>query len=118
MALLTLLPLAAGCSQPSAPTETADSAQLSATETAAAESVAAADNKNCPIMGHPVSAEGGSTTWNGKTIGFCCDGCKPKFEALSDDEKAAKLAEADKGDHADDGAAGSEAASASEETQS
>ena len=121
MALLTVLPLAAGCSQPGAPTETADSAQPSATETSAAEPVAAADNKNCPIMGHPVSAEGGSTTWNGKTIGFCCDGCKPKFEALSDDEKAAKLAEADKGehgDHADDSAAGSEATGASEETQS
>ena len=124
MALFTVLPLAAGCSQPSAPTETTDSAQPSATETAAAESSAATDNKNCPIMGHAVSAEGGSTTWNGKTIGFCCDGCKPKFEALSDDEKAAKLAAADKdehgdhADHGDHGEAGSTEAAASEETQS
>jgi len=114
LALLTVLPFAAGCSQPTAPTETADSAQSSETEIA---------NKNCPIMGHEVSAEGGMTTWNGKTIGFCCEGCKPKFEALSDDEKAAKLAAADEGEHGDHadhdhGDESSEAAAASEETQS
>ena len=57
------------------------------------------DNRNCPIMGHAVTADGGTVTWNGKTIGFCCDGCKPEFEKLSDEDKTAKLAEADKADH-------------------
>jgi hypothetical protein len=120
MALLTVLALAVGCSQSTAPT---DSAQPSASETADA-SAAVTDNRNCPIMGHAVSAAGDTTTWNDKTIGFCCDGCKPKFEALSDDEKAAKLAAADKdehsdhAEHSDHGDAGPAETGASEETRS
>lgn len=49
-------------------------------------------NTLCPIMGHEVAANGGSTTWNGQTIGFCCEGCLPKWDKLSDEDKAAKLA--------------------------
>lgn len=50
-------------------------------------------NATCPMMGDEVDAEGEVAEWNGETIGFCCEGCKPKFEALSPEEQAAKLAE-------------------------
>lgn len=50
-------------------------------------------NANCPMMGNPVAADGGSVEFQGHTIGFCCEGCAPKFEKLSDKEKLAKLAE-------------------------
>lgn len=50
-------------------------------------------------MGHPVAADGGTSSWDGKTIGYCCEGCKPKFDTLSDNVKAAKLAKADNADH-------------------
>lgn len=48
-------------------------------------------NANCPMMGDPVEADSAVTEWNGKKVGYCCDGCKGKFEALSDAEKTAKL---------------------------
>lgn len=38
-------------------------------------------NKECPVKeGKPVKAEL-TTTHKGKEIGFCCKGCKGKFEA-------------------------------------
>jgi hypothetical protein len=52
-------------------------------------------NAFCPIMFHAISGKGEVTTWNEKSIGYCCDGCKEKFEALSDDDKKAALAKAD-----------------------
>lgn len=91
-AFCAALALNVGCAQHSAPVEISDGSSP-------ATATAKADNKNCPIMGHPVAEDGGSSTWNGKTIGYCCEGCKPKFEALSDDEKAAKLAKADATNH-------------------
>lgn len=48
-------------------------------------------NEYCPMMGGKISEEGGTVEWDGKTIGFCCDGCDEKFMALSDEEKAEKL---------------------------
>jgi hypothetical protein len=51
-------------------------------------------NEYCPIMGGKVSEDGGTVEWNDKTIGFCCDGCDEKWLALSDEEKAEKLAAA------------------------
>ncbi len=51
-------------------------------------------NENCPIMGQPVKAGGGSVEWNGKMVGFCCPGCIKKWDALSNDAKATKLTEA------------------------
>ncbi|MFN3159196.1 MAG: hypothetical protein ACE37I_07765 [Rubinisphaera brasiliensis] len=78
-----------GCSQPVA---------VSPTEHAAEQSHAAAAastvNEYCPIMGGKVTEAGGTVDWNGKTIGFCCDGCDEKWEALSEEEKAEKLAAA------------------------
>ena len=50
-------------------------------------------NAKCPMMGNAVTAEGGTASFAGQTIGFCCDGCGPKFAKLSDIEKVAALAE-------------------------
>jgi hypothetical protein len=48
-------------------------------------------NANCPIMGNEVEADGGSTTWDGKEVGFCCGKCVGKFEAMDDAQKQAAL---------------------------
>ena len=60
---------------------------------------AAPVNSLCPIMGHEIAADGGSTTWNGQTVGFCCEGCLPKWIALSEEEKAAKISTANQPSH-------------------
>ena len=57
---------------------------------AAAEETPKPVNAKCPIMGGEAKATV-TTTWNGKTIGFCCKPCIPKWNALSDEQKAAKL---------------------------
>ncbi|WP_164104497.1 hypothetical protein [Candidatus Laterigemmans baculatus] len=77
-------------------------------------------NKSCPIMGGDLDTEL-TRQWNGKTVGFCCDGCPEDWDALSEEEKAEKFAEAseaeghdhgdhDHGDHDHDHAPASEAA--------
>ena len=54
-------------------------------------------NESCPMMGGEPTPEL-TRQWEGKTIGFCCEGCPEKWDALSEEEKAAKLAEASRGD--------------------
>ena len=54
--------------------------------------IATVVNTICPIMGHEVTDDGGRAEFDGKTVGFCCPGCIDKWEALSDEEKTAKLA--------------------------
>ena len=79
------------------------STALTSSCTNQAEAVAAAPiNKVCPIMGGKVTPEGGSTTWNDELIGFCCASCIPDWNELSDEEKASKLAEANRGELNDD----------------
>lgn len=85
LASIVLMSLVVGCAQSSSQPTT--------------ESTVAV-NSHCPIMGGDVTEDGGRAEWNGKTIGFCCPDCEPKWEALSDEEKAEKLAAAD-GGHAD-----------------
>lgn len=86
-ASIALLGLLAGCTQ--------------GTSAPSSEAAAATVNTHCPIMGGEVTPEGGTTQWNGQTIGFCCDGCEPKWDALSDEAKGEKLAAAE---HADESA--------------
>lgn len=50
-------------------------------------------NKICPIMGGEVQSDGGSTAWNGKTVGFCCPGCVEEWMELDESQKAQKLME-------------------------
>jgi hypothetical protein len=49
-------------------------------------------NANCPGMGEAVDPEVASYDWNGKQVGFCCNGCIEDFAGLSEDEKVAALA--------------------------
>lgn len=75
----------AGCAEQKA---TDTSAQTASTSTAGV------DNQYCPVMGGKVTPDGGTVEWQGKTIGFCCPECIEEFQAMSDSEKAAALAEA------------------------
>ena len=55
-----------------------------------------ADNAACPMMGNKLPAAGVATaqsrTYKGKTIGFCCAPCGPKWDKLADAEKDALMA--------------------------
>ncbi|MCA9173711.1 MAG: hypothetical protein KDB14_04420 [Planctomycetales bacterium] len=83
LAIATLL----GCTSPSdsptaetaAPTESID--------------LTAIANAKCPIMGGKPNGKL-AANYEGKTIGFCCEGCPEKWAALSDAEKSEKLAAA------------------------
>ena len=81
VALAGLL-VAAGCNDPAEP--------------AGGNGLVKADNAACPIMDNPLKAEGvpadQTRTYKGKTIGFCCAPCGPKWDALSDTEKDALMA--------------------------
>ena len=49
-------------------------------------------NVVCPMVpAHEADSEV-TVRWNDKTIAMCCKGCIGKWEALSDDVKATKLA--------------------------
>lgn len=104
LSLLAVIAIMAGCAGDTTVStdDVADTDSEATSETGSETPEAVStDNSNCPIMGHAVTAEGGSIEWNGKTIGFCCEGCKPEFEKLSDEDKTAKLAEAEKADHSE-----------------
>jgi len=89
LGLLTI----AGCG------ETADVSEDTASTDVDSSAVLAAVNEHCPIMGSEVTDDGGRTDWNGQTIGFCCPGCIDEWNALSDEDKTAKLAAAEEGSH-------------------
>ena len=84
---LAFVTIPVGCNQ-STPTTTAENASQPASATTVAV------NEYCPVMGGKVTPEGGTVKWDGMTIGFCCDGCDEKWQALSDEEKSEKLAAA------------------------
>ena len=84
-----------GCSQQSPE-------PLSDTRTSPATTVVATINKNCPVMGSPVTDDGGRYDWNGKNVGFCCPECIDAFAEMSDEEKATAIADADADDAAAD----------------
>jgi YHS domain-containing protein len=41
----------------------------------------AAFNDVCPVMGEKVNAKARTVSYDGKTYGFCCNGCDKKFKA-------------------------------------
>jgi hypothetical protein len=55
-------------------------------------------NVKCPMMGDTLNKAAVSDTqvreYKGQKVGFCCPPCMPKWDALSEEEKAAKLAAA------------------------
>lgn len=63
------------------------------TDPVEATSVSLANTK-CPIMGGTPTEEL-TVDYDGKTIGFCCDGCPQKWATLDEDEKAEKFAKVD-----------------------
>ena len=77
-----------GCSQPD---ETVSEPTVTDPVEATAVSFA---NTKCPIMGGKPSAEL-IAEYQGKTIGFCCEGCPEKWAALSADEQEEKFAKVD-----------------------
>ncbi|MFG0318085.1 MAG: hypothetical protein ACF8XB_12485 [Planctomycetota bacterium JB042] len=68
----------------------ASTAEVSSSPAAVVEPVLL--NEDCPFMGTEVDPELTSAYRDGE-VGFCCPGCKKKWDALSDAEKAARLAE-------------------------
>jgi hypothetical protein len=88
---------AAPTAKPAAPAASAPAAAAPATPATPAAAptaavAAAAVNANCPMMGEPIEADGGTTSFMGHTVGFCCAKCIPKFNALDDAGKVAALA--------------------------
>lgn len=59
-------------------------------------------NYKCPIMGGKPKAEL-TAHFQGKTIGFCCEGCPEKWAALSDEKKAEKFASVGNESHSNGG---------------
>ena len=54
-------------------------------------------NKTCPVEGGEVPADTKLvTSYKGKTVGFCCDGCQGKWAKMTDKERDAALAKATK----------------------
>ena len=50
-------------------------------------------NSKCPFSGEAVDANV-TTDYQGGKVGFCCNGCKGKWEKAGDDAKAAMLKKA------------------------
>ena len=48
---------------------------------AAPRPMAGAYNAICPVMGEPIDPSVPTSVYNGKTVGFCCTACKPRFDA-------------------------------------
>jgi len=53
-------------------------------------------NGKCPMMGDTLNKTAVPDTmvrdYKGQKVGFCCPPCMPKWDKLSDEDKAAKLA--------------------------
>ncbi len=92
--LLGTLFLVAGCTDTDAPTAS-DSAQTDSPPVTLA-------NTHCPVSGGKAK-DTITVEWDGKTVGFCCAPCIADWEKLSDEEKAAKLAEDANDDGAEEG---------------
>jgi hypothetical protein len=88
IAFAAVLALAVGCAEQPQPAEDSDETTQASVQTF---------NTHCPIMpDNEIDAQTPTVQWQGKTIGFCCEGCDKKFLALSDEEKEKALAAADK----------------------
>ena len=44
-------------------------------------------NDTCPVMGGDIDPNAATASYNGATVGFCCDGCVGKFNDWSDTQK-------------------------------
>ncbi|MCH2137359.1 MAG: hypothetical protein MK101_12420 [Phycisphaerales bacterium] len=48
-------------------------------------------NDACPMSGKALTAASPASTWDNTTVGFCCNGCKSRFDGMSDTDKTAYL---------------------------
>jgi hypothetical protein len=48
-------------------------------------------NTTCPVSNEALGKDACTTTYDGKTVGFCCKNCMTKFNGMSDAEKKAKV---------------------------
>lgn len=52
-------------------------------------------NMRCPVMPDDlVDPDVAPVMWKGQKVGFCCKGCKPKWEAMNDSQRDAAVANA------------------------
>ncbi len=51
-------------------------------------------NSKCPISGETVDKDDPTMAYKDGKVAFCCKNCEAKFNALSDADKAAKVAAA------------------------
>lgn len=79
----------AACCEGEKVAATGDKACCEGTKAAAAGSTA---NSMCVLNPTEHVSEGVMTEYKGAKIGFCCNGCVAKFNAMSDADKVAKLA--------------------------
>ncbi len=49
-------------------------------------------NSTCPMSGEPVGADARTVTYDGETIGLCCDACVGPWNRKTAAEKAAYVA--------------------------
>ncbi len=48
-------------------------------------------NDDCPISGRQLADNSPSSEWNGGQIGFCCAGCKSRFDGMTAQDKASMI---------------------------
>ena len=48
-------------------------------------------NATCPVSGKALETGSPVTTFDGKTIGFCCNNCVNKFNGMPNADKQAKI---------------------------
>ena len=48
-------------------------------------------NDTCPFSGEALDANSPTVAYMGKSVGLCCNGCRPRWEKMSDDDKKAKV---------------------------
>ncbi|MFG0243370.1 MAG: hypothetical protein ACF8R9_11355 [Phycisphaerales bacterium JB054] len=70
----------------------ADGACDGACEGDAAATISQVSNDTCPLSGGAVKSSAPTVSFQGQEVGFCCGGCAEKFEAMSDSDKMAALA--------------------------
>lgn len=44
-------------------------------------------NSGCPFTGSPVGEGAATAEFEGQTVGFCCPGCKVRWDGWSDEQK-------------------------------
>ena len=49
-------------------------------------------NEVCPMTSRKVSGQSPTSTWDGVTLGFCCNGCKTRFDNMTTAQKNAEIA--------------------------